>query len=395
MYPTISDLIQDIFGIYIPLPIQSFGFFVAIAFLLASWLLARELKRKEQQGLLEPLTKKTLKGAKATTTEMAISGIIGFVIGFKLLDIVLNYSAFVSDPQFFILSFKGNFLGGLLGAAAGAYLKYSEKNKEKADKPYWQNEVVHPHQHVGNITLIAAFVGILGAKIFHNLENPGEFIADPIDALLSFSGLTMYGGLICGAVAIIWYARKNKLTVTQLFDAGAPGLMLAYGVGRIGCHVSGDGDWGQVNTSAKPQWLNFLPDWVWAYDYPHNVIKEGIPIPDCVGTHCFVLPEPVWPTAFYEAVVSIMLFGFLWSIRKKITIPGMLFSIYLVLNGFERFFIEKIRVNEVYNIFGFQPTQAEIISVGLILVGIAGMFYFNKKYREKLNGDALKVKSQI
>ncbi|HET6243402.1 MAG: prolipoprotein diacylglyceryl transferase [Bacteroidetes bacterium] len=384
MYPTISDLIRDLFGIHIPLPIQSFGFFVAIAFLLASWLLAKELKRKEEEGFLQPITKKVLKGAKATTTEMAISGIIGFVIGFKLLDIILNYSDFVLDPQFFILSFKGNIFGALIGAAAGIYLKYTEKNKEKADKPFWQTEVIHPHQHVGNITLISAFVGILGAKIFHNLENPGEFIADPIGALLSFSGLTMYGGLICGAFAIIWYARKNNLTVTRLFDAGAPGLMLAYGVGRIGCHISGDGDWGVVNNAPKPNWMSFLPDWIWAYDYPNNVIKEGIPIPDCIGSHCFVLPEPVWPTAFYEAALSIMLFGFLWSIRKKITIPGMLFSIYLVLNGFERFFIEKIRVNEVYNILGFHPTQAEIISVGLILLGIAGMFYFNKKYKDNL-----------
>ena len=379
MYPTISDLIHDLFGIYIPLPIQSFGFFVAIAFLLASWLLAKELKRKEEEGLLAPTTRKTLRGAKATSTELAFAGVIGFIIGFKILHIAINYADFVQNPQLFILSFKGNVLGGLLGAAAGVYIKWSEKNKEKADKPYWHNEVVHPHQHVGNITLIAAFAGLIGAKIFHNLENPAEFIADPIDALLSFSGLTMYGGLICGGIAVIWYARKNNIKIPHLIDAVAPSLMLAYGVGRIGCHVSGDGDWGQVNISPKPHWLDFLPDWMWAFDYPHNVIREGVPIPDCLGTHCFVLPEPVWPTPFYEAVVSIILFGLLWGLRKKIRIPGMLFSIYLVLNGVERFFIEKIRVNEVYNIFGFQPTQAEIISVGLAILGVVGMVYFRKR----------------
>ena len=379
MYPTISDLIHDLFGIYIPLPIQSFGFFVAIAFLLASWLLTKELKRKEEEGLLVPTTRKTLRGAKATSIELTFAGVIGFIMGFKILDIALNYADFVQNPQLFILSFKGNVLGGLLGAAAGVYIKWSEKNKEKADKPYWHNEVVHPHQHVGNITLIAAFAGLIGAKIFHNLENPAEFIADPIGALLSFSGLTMYGGLICGGIAVVWYARKNNIKIPHLIDAVAPSLMLAYGVGRIGCHVSGDGDWGQVNTSPKPDWLDFLPDWMWAFDYPHNVIREGVPIPDCLGTHCFVLPEPVWPTPFYEAVVSIILFGLLWGLRKKIRIPGMLFSIYLVLNGVERFFIEKIRVNEVYNIFGFQPTQAEIISVGLVILGVVGMVYFRKR----------------
>jgi phosphatidylglycerol---prolipoprotein diacylglyceryl transferase len=383
MYPTISHLIEDLFGFYIPLPIQSFGFFVAIAFLLASWLLALELKRKEEEGFLQAASKKVLIGKKATAADYLTPAILGFIFGAKLLDIVLNYQAFVADPQFFILSFKGNFLGGVIGAVIGAYLKYSEIQKIKTDKPYWKDQIVHPHEHVGNLTLIAAFAGILGAKIFHNLENPGEFIADPVEALLSFSGLTMYGGLICGGAAGIWYAKKHNLKVPHMLDAVAPGLMLAYGVGRIGCHVSGDGDWGQVNLRPKPEWLNWLPDWAWAYDYPNNVIREGVPIPGCEGTHCFVLPDPVWPTPFYEAVMCIALFGVLWAIRKKVGIPGMLFSIYLVLNGVERFFIEKIRVNETYDIFGFHPTQAELIASGLIIFGVIGIWYFYKRFKDE------------
>ncbi|OYW76759.1 MAG: hypothetical protein B7Z27_08220 [Sphingobacteriia bacterium 32-37-4] len=76
-------------------------------------------------------------------------------------------------------------------------------------------------------------------------------------------------------------------------------------------------------------------------------------------------------------MVCFFLFGLLWFLRNKIKVPGQLFSIYLILNGLERFFIEKIRVNTEYNIL-FNPTQAELISAGLIILGIAGFFYFKK-----------------
>jgi prolipoprotein diacylglyceryltransferase len=116
-----------------------------------------------------------------------------------------------------------------------------------------------------------------------------------------------------------------------------------------------------------------------AYNYPHNVINEGIGIMNCEGQYCNQLPVPVFPTPFYETVMCLILFGILWALRKRIRIPGMLFAIYLVLNGIERFLIEKIRVNTEYSIMGFHPTQAELISSVLILTGIALMYYFKRK----------------
>lgn len=378
MYPTISDLIKDIFGIYIPLPIQSFGFFVAVAFLIGGYFWSLELKRKEDEGLLQPNTIKVLKGKKATVSELIFSAIVGFIIGYKLIDAVFNYSQLVENPQEFILSFKGNFIGGLAIASLSAYLKYQEKEKEKLETPIWVEETIHPYQLTGNLTMVSAVSGIIGAKIFHNLENPADFLADPVGALLSFSGLTMYGGLICGAIAVIYYGSKNKIPYRYLIDSCAPTLMIGYGIGRIGCHVSGDGDWGIPNDAPMPDWLSWLPDWTWAYNYPNNVL--GWNLKEKFIEDGFVsITGNAYPTPFYEAVVSILLFCFLWSIRKKIKVAGVLFCAYLILNGTERFFIEKIRVNETYSIFGFHPTQAEIISVMLVIIGITGIFYFRKQ----------------
>jgi phosphatidylglycerol---prolipoprotein diacylglyceryl transferase len=380
MYPTFSDLLQDLLGIYLPLPIQTFGLLLAVSFLLAAWTLSLELKRKEAAGIFHPVIHKYKVGEKASQTELGTSFLIGFLIGFKLIFLATHYSEFVADTQGALLSAKGSIPGGLAGGVLAAYLKHREKQKQKLDTPVWKTEQIPVHQLVGNITMVAAVSGLLGAKIFHNLENLDDFAKDPFDALISFSGLTMYGGLIVGGAALLWYARKNGMALLPFMDANAPGLMLAYGTGRLGCQLSGDGDWGIVNTAAKPDWLGFLPDWAWAYHYPHNVINSGIPIPGCTGPHCMMLPEAVYPTPLYEAVLCIGLFFVLWSMRKKIVIPGMLFFIYLILNGIERSFIERIRVNNEYLIFGHGITQAELIAAGLILIGLTGTYILYRKH---------------
>lgn len=386
MYPTISDLLNDLFGINIALPIQSFGFFLAVSFLCAAWTLTLELKRKEQEGKLQSSFRKVETGKPASASELITGAVIGFLLGFKLVYLVFNYSEFVNDTQGAILSSKGNIWGGIVGSILSAWLRYREKEKHKLPEPKWVDEKIFPHMLVGNLTIVAAVAGLLGAKIFHNLENPDEFSEDPWGSLIGFSGLTMYGGLICGGAAVIWYGTKNGIPFRHLIDAAAPGLMLAYGTGRMGCHISGDGDWGIVNNLSKPSWLNFLPDWAWAYHYPHNVNSVGIPIPGCEGRHCMMLPEPVFPTPLYESVVCIGLFFVLWFLRKKISVPGIIFSLYLILNGTERFFIEKIRVNSKYHIFGYEITQATIIAVCLVILGIAGLIYFNKQKKQEAQG---------
>jgi phosphatidylglycerol---prolipoprotein diacylglyceryl transferase len=376
MYPTISDLIKDLFGVDIPLPIQSFGFMMAVAFLFAAYTLQLELKRKEKAGLIYSFTKQIVKGKPASAGELISSFLIGFVLGYKLSYAFLNYDLFVQDTQGVLLSLEGNFFGGLLVGGVMAYLQYRDFEKQRLPQPVTETITVHPYELVSNFTIIAAVSGILGAKIFHNLENLHEFEVDPIGALFSFSGLTMYGGLIVATFAVMRYSHKHGIHPMVIADACAPGLMLAYGVGRIGCHISGDGDWGIVNLASKPDFLSWMPDWLWSYNYPNNVIGDGVPIPGCEGRHCMVLPDPVFPTPLYEAIACILLFFVLWRLRKVLVNPGLVFSLYLLLNGVERFAIEQIRVNNKFELAGFILTQAEVIALVLITLGVAGLAYF-------------------
>jgi len=422
MYPNLYYALKDLFGISLPFLhfVNSFGFFVALSFIGAAVTLTKELMRKEREGLLYSREEMVLIGKPASPTELTLNFILGFILGFKLIGLITADSALTNNVQDYMMSLQGNLPAGIVLGLLLAGLKWYEKNKQKLPQPQEKKVRIWPHDRVGDMTLYAFIFGFIGAKIFNSLENWNDFVHDPIDSLFSFSGLTFYGGLICAALAIWWYARKHGITFWHLNDAAAPGLMLAYAVGRIGCQVSGDGDWGILNSAyttnaggkavmasnpgdyatilqqykevylpqfgsldkvphlalKAPSWL---PDWLFAFSYPHNVISEGVRIPECNGQYCSQLPIPVFPTPVYETLVCLGLFFLLWSLRKRLKIPGTLFAIYLVVNGIERFFVEKIRVNTQYHIFGLHPTQAELISAALVISG--AILYFQLKKR--------------
>lgn len=380
MFPTVSHFIAYLFGIQVPMPFNTFGVFVALAFMAGYWAFTKELKRKEALGILHPVQKTMTVGLPPQPIELFYNGLFGFLIGYKLVYALLNYQLFVSDAQTVLLSGKGNILGGLALAALFAYWDYNEKNKASLPKPKQVEVTEHPYELMGNMIVWAAVWGFLGAKIFDNLEHWESFVKDPIGGLLSFSGLTFYGGLICGGAAVLYIAKKNGIKPLHMLDVGGPGMMLAYSVGRIGCHLSGDGDWGIVNMNPKP--FNWLPDWLWAYTYPNNVAMEGVAIPGCTGKFCSVLPLPVYPTPIYEVIVCFILFLILWRIRHMIKLPGMIFGIYLMMNGLERFFVELIRVNSRYHVAGISFTQAELISSLLFICGLL-LVVFSIKNKEK------------
>ncbi len=385
MYPNLQYLFQDLFGLNIPFLayLQSFGFLVAISFLLANYTMTLEMKRKEREGILKPVkVKVTLTELKKQRRSDLIGAlIVGYVIGFKLVPLFTEGTGELSLQEF-LFSGEGNFLAGILFAAGSAGYRFW-RQKSEALPTEDQEGLVHPYEIMGNLTVAAAITGLIGAKVFHNLENWDEFISDPIGNLVAFSGLTFYGGLIVGGGTVLYLAKKKNIHWRHMLDIGAPAMMLAYGVGRLGCQISGDGDWGIVNTAAKPGWLSWAPDWLWSYTYPNNVLRDGVPIEGCVGEYCNQLAEAVYPTPLYEAFVCVGLFFLLWKLRKRVKIPGMLFAIYLILNGFERFMIEKIRVNNKMDFLGMELTQAEIISFALILIGVIGIWYFRKNPLKK------------
>lgn len=280
---------------------------------------------------------------------------------------------------------------------------------EKAETP--EIKPITSDVWVNEIFIRAAIGGMIGAKLFHLFEYWDEVIADPMGMIFSASGLTFYGGLIVGAIAVLHWAWKNKIKVLDMCDAAVPSILIAYAVGRMGCQFAGDGDWGIYNTAytTDPQTnkvvlakapINFkeadqstnfyfsrnhenletiehksiagvswLPNWFFAYNYPHNVNSEGVLMNDCKGNHCTVLPQPVFPTPFYEIVMTLVLFAVLWRMRLFKWGAGALLGVYLIFNGSERFLIEQIRVNSHYHFLGISPTQAEIIAVVFIITG--------------------------
>ena len=309
MYPRLIQipLPFEVFGID-TITIYSFGAMMAVAFLVAAWISRIELDRLYKAGRIKgvrvPAPEKTGKKEKAG--------------------------------------------------------KKSKKGKKRVVL-----KEVSPSYLVGTLTIVAVVGGIVGAKLFHILENLGDFFNDPLGMIFSVGGLTFYGGLIVAALSISWYVRKNGLSLPVFADAALPTVLLAYGIGRIGCHLAGDGDWGiPANPNARP---DFVPTWLWAETYPNNILERTLP------------ETGVYPTSLYEFGMCLVLFGILWALRKHPFKAGWLFSLTLIFFGVERFLIEQIRVNNTFDLFGLVLTQAEIISVILIALGVFGLVRTTKK----------------
>lgn len=437
MYPDFHYLIENLLGIDAPEWLslfKTFGLFVALGFLGGAYVLVADLKRKEQMGLMVPEFTTIEVGKPASANELLWSSILGFFLGYKIGGFFGHWQDISPNPMGYVFSLQGNFIAGIIGALILGYTKYAEKKKEQLAEPKQKRVAIYPHQRITEFVVIAMIAGLAGAKVFNALETWEDFIRNPVENLLSSSGLTFYGGLITAAVAIGIYAKKHNIPVKHLADSFAPAMMLAYGIGRLGCHFAGDGDWGIFNSAyitdisgslrhaapgeffgalkADPGFMQrmayefgglenvphlykpapgWLPDWLFAMNYPYNVNSEGVPLLHCVGQYCSVLPIGVFPTALYEAVACVILFFILWFLRGKMKYALQLSGVYLILNGAERFLIEKIRVNYKYDWGFIHPTQAEIISAGLILFGIALLIFARKK--EKKEKEAVQISS--
>jgi prolipoprotein diacylglyceryl transferase len=389
MYPDLSYLFHALFGTPVDnwLSIfKTFGFFLAIAFLVAAFVFYLELKRKALEGFYKPTIVRRAYGLPASTTDIVVNLLVGLLAGGKAGYAWHHFNAFRMDPASVVLSSKMNWAWGIIGALLFGGLVWYDAWRKRKSVPDIREEAIYPHDRISEMTIWAAAGGIVGAKVFDLFDNWEAFMKDPIGSLTSGGGLAFYGGLLVGFVLVVWYISRHKIPFWPTADAVAPALATGYGVGRIGCQLSGDGDWGIVNNAPKPDWMGFLPDWLWSSRYPHHVINHPFtqPVPSvaidgCKWDYCLQLSEPVYPTPLYEIMMMLVVFGILWAFRKRLAVPGMLFFLYLGLIAAERYFIEKIRVNVVHDVAGIPMTQAEIISTALFVMACVGIVLRGKQ----------------
>lgn len=381
MWPDLSYIIHSLTGLGPDNAfsvVKTFGLFLGLSFVVSAYLTYLELGRKEGDGILSAREERISSFRPLSLNDLLLQSLFYFVIAFKLGYAFAHGAEFTRDPASVVFSLKGNMLAGLIAAALAALYYYPRYAKDRGKAAVYSTILVRPKDRIFDITALAALYGIIGAKLFSVLENLNAFLRDPIGEFFSGSGLTIYGGLLLAFIMVTRYARSKGIPAIHMMDAAAPALMAGYCVGRMGCHFSGDGDWGIVNELAKPTWF-FLPDSWWSFSYPHNVLNEGTLIENCTWNYCHQLVPPVFPTPLYEIALAALITGLLWTLRTIVSRAGVLFFIYCLLNGTERFFIEFLRVNPRYSIMGTELSQAQIIALLLIAAGIAGMYIYYRK----------------
>ncbi len=226
-------------------------------------------------------------------------------------------------------------------------------------------------QQLGStITLMAILFGLAGSKILFVIESWQDFLRQP-SLLISPGGLTWYGGFILATAAIWVYASRKKIPFLRIADATSPALLLGYGIARIGCHLSGDGDYGMPTT--LPWGTDYsngtYPPSLAFRDFPEIVRQYGVNgrIPDTLPLH---------PTPVYEFLASLLLFWILWSMRKRLTRDGQTFMLYLIFAGASRFTVEFIRLNPRL-LFGL--SEAQLLSIAVIALGLIGSVRLRKR----------------
>ncbi len=248
-----------------------------------------------------------------------------------------------------------------------------------------------------NVVALVTLAGIIGAKLWHELEEPAQLtmawhqiVASP-NPLMGFlhwfqTGFAWFGGLLAGIAALAWQGSmarfKGPLEGTQgervgalrMLDLAAPAAAIGYGVGRIGCLTSGDGDYG-VNTTLP--WGVHMMNGV---DQYHRALVQPTP-PDAL----------VQPTPIYELLFALLVFWIVWKVGERFKPIGWLTGLYLVLSGTGRFLVEFVRVNpKLY--FGNTLSNAQVAALGSMVAGLLLLLWAqraNRQWAPKLADDPL------
>ena len=197
---------------------------------------------------------------------------------------------------------------------------------------------------------IAGLLGIFGAKLYHLLETPAEFLANPLPLLLSRYGFAWFGGFLGGFGAMLVMGWRAKLPVWEFLDACSPAASFGYAIGRIGCFLSGDGDYGKPTS---------LP---WGMSFPNGVVPTT---------------ERVHPAPLYELLIWSAIGWLLWRLGARFLKnpgrTGQIFCYYLLLTGVARFLVEIIRINPPW-ILGM--SNAQVASVASVIAGCVLLLKF-------------------
>jgi phosphatidylglycerol:prolipoprotein diacylglycerol transferase len=206
-------------------------------------------------------------------------------------------------------------------------------------------ELGRPEEWAYEMVLVAVAGGLIGAKLYYVLQHPGDL---SFSGIVSGSGLVWYGGLLGGVLLMLVWARWRGFLGLDLCDIAGFCIPLGYAVGRIGCQVSGDGDYGKAS---------HLP---WAMPYPNGVVPTNV---------------DVGPTPIYETFTMGLVALLLWSLRGRLR-PGVVFGLYLILAGLERFLVEFVRRNADTSI---GLTGAQIWSVAMVVLGAIWLGVLRKR----------------
>jgi len=245
------------------------------------------------------------------------------------------------------------------------------------------------------VTILAVIFGISGAKILYLIEEWGYFVKDPLGTAFSPGGLTWYGGFVLGLAAVLFYVWRKRVPLLKFLDALGVALILAYGVGRIGCQLSGDGDygyptrlpWGTIYAqgTAKPmfaleEYFKAHPDdaTFWHYD-SLKAVPGGV---DRLGMRYskFDAVTPLHPAPLYEFVLGVVGYLILVRLRREEYPDGVLFMVYLILASIFRLSVEFLRLNPRL-MFGL--SEAQLVSIILIVFGVIGIAILRKRQMQK------------
>ena len=261
---------------------------------------------------------------------------------------------------------------GLMVATAllvSGYILQADLNRRAiaaANRPNGAKSGTSAHQDDGFlIVTVAGIAGLVGARLYHVLETPREFLADPWPMLLTRYGFAWFGGFLGGVVALILLARRFKTPLLEFFDICAPAAAVGYAIGRIGCLLSGDGDYGRPTS---------LP---WGMAFPNGVL----PTTDTCVQQGWPATCSVHPTPIYEFLIWMTIAALLWFLGGKALrggkVNGVIFCGYLILTGIARFLIEFLRINP-RSFYGL--TNAQAASAVSVLAGAALLWRIKSRH---------------